>query len=103
MITDELTKDEVRSEIINKWKISKNELEDLERKSIINIKSGEEIYFPSTIIDHEKTIKQFSDIAYASIKKGKKRLRVFADTKIFFEREHEDHLIEYEKSPPTFI
>jgi len=100
MITDELTKDEVRSEIINKWKISKNELEDLERKSIINIKSGEEIYFPSTIIDHEKTIKQFSDIAYASIKKGKKRLRVFADTKIFFEREHEDHLIEYEKSPP---
>ncbi|HET8793280.1 MAG TPA: MEDS domain-containing protein [Nitrososphaeraceae archaeon] len=100
MVTDELTKEEVRNEIIKKWNISKYDLQDLERNSIINIKTPKETYFSSAIIDYEKTIKQFSDIAHASLKKGKKGLRSFADMKIFFETEHEEQLIEYEKSLP---
>ena len=45
IITNELTKNEVRNEIMKKWKISPNKLTDLEKNSIINIKSSTEAYF----------------------------------------------------------
>ena len=45
MVTDELTKEEVRNEIIKKWNISKYDLQDLERNSIINIKTPKETLF----------------------------------------------------------
>ena len=98
MVTDELTKDEVRNEIIKKWKISSNELVDLERDGIINIKSSKTYYFSTKIIDCYETVKQYSDIINKAIEKGKKGLRTFADTKIFFERGYEKYIIEIEKS-----
>ena len=98
LVTDELTKDEVRNEIIKKWKISSNELVDLERDGIINIKSSKTYYFSTKIIDCYETVKQYSDIINKAIKKGKKGLRTFADTKIFFERGYEKYIIEIEKS-----
>ena len=98
LVTDELTKDEVRNEIIKKWKISSNELVDLERDGIINIKSSKTYYFSTKIIDCYETVKQYSDIINKAIEKGKKGLRTFADTKIFFERGYEKYIIEIEKS-----
>jgi MEDS: MEthanogen/methylotroph, DcmR Sensory domain len=98
LVTDELTKDEVRNEIIKKWKISSNELVDLERDGIINIKSSKIYYFSTKIIDCYESVKQYSDIINKAIEKGKKGLRTFADTKIFFERGYEKYIIEIEKS-----
>ncbi|HEX6294567.1 MAG TPA: MEDS domain-containing protein [Nitrososphaeraceae archaeon] len=98
MITNELTKNEVRNEIMKKWKISSNELADLERDGIINIKNSRKLYFSTKIIDCDKIIKQYSDAANKAIEKGKKGLRAFVDTRIFFERGYEKYVIEIEKS-----
>ena len=99
MVTDELTKDEVRNEIIKKWKISSaDELADLEKNGIINIKSARKLYFSSNIIDRDKIVKQYSNLTNKAIEKGKRGLRVFVDTRIFFERGYEKYLIEFEKS-----
>ena len=98
LVTDELTKDEVRNEILKKWKISSNELADLERDGIINIKSSRKFYFSTDIIDGDKIIKKYSDLANKAIEKGKRGLRIFVDMKIFFERGYEKYVIEFEKS-----
>ena len=98
MVTDELTKDEVRNEILKKWKISSNELADLERDGIINIKNSRKFYFSTKIIDCGKIVKQYSDLANKAIEKGKRGLRAFADIRIFFERGYEKNIIEIEKS-----
>lgn len=103
MVTDELTKDEVRYAIIQKWKISPDDLADIERKGIINIKSSREFYFSSNIIDRGKIIKKYSDLTNKAIEKGKRGLRIFVDMRIFFERKYEKYIIEFEKSlPPLF-
>ena len=86
IITNELTKNEVRNEIMKKWKISPNKLTDLEKNSIINIKSSTEAYFSTNRIDRDKIGKQFSDLANKAIEKGKRGLRAFGDIKIFFEK-----------------
>ena len=99
VVTDELTTDEVINEIIKKWKISSaDELADLEENGIINIKSARKLYFSSNIIDRDKIVKQYSDLTNKAIEKGKRGLRVFVDTRIFFERGYEKYLIEFEKS-----
>ena len=103
MITNELTKNEVRNEIMKKWKMSPKKLADLEKNSIINIKSSTEVYFSTNRIDHDKIGKQFSDITNKAIEKGKRGLRAFGDIKIFFEKGYEKYIIEFEKSfPPSF-
>ena len=98
MVTDELTRDEIRNEIIKKWKISSNELADLEKNGIINVKSSRKFYFSTKIIDCDKIVKQYSDATNKAREKGKRGLRAFADTRIFFERGYEKYVIEIEKS-----
>ena len=97
MITDELTKDEIRNEIIKKWNISRDHLADLEKNAIINIKNSRKFYFSIPITDQHRIAKQYSDLAYKSLKKGKKGLRTFGDMKIFFEKEYDKYVIEFEK------
>ena len=83
MITDELTKDEIRNEIIKKWNISRDHLVDLEKNAIINIKNSRKFYLSTNITDRDRITKQYSDLAYKSIKKGKRGLRIFGDMKVF--------------------
>ena len=72
MITNELTKNELRNEIMKKWKISPNKsTADLEKNSIINLKSSTEVYFSSNRIDCDKIGKQFFDSANKAIEKRK--------------------------------
>ena len=97
MITDELTKDEVRKEILKKWKISEDEFANQEKNGIINIKSSRIFYFSTNILDYDKILKQYSDTTNKAITKGKRGLRAFADVRIFFERDCEKHIIEIEK------
>ncbi len=85
MITDELTKDEIRNEIIKRWKISSDELANQEKNGIINIKSSRNFYFSTNILDYDKILKQYSDTTNKAIEKGKRGLRAFADVRIFFE------------------
>ncbi len=102
MITNELTKNELRNEIKKKWKISPNKLADLEKNSIINLKSSK-VYFSTNKIDRDKIGKQFFDLANKAIEKRKRGLRAFGDIKIFFERGYEKYIIEFEKPfPPSF-
>ena len=97
MITDELTKDEVRNIIIKKWKISsQDELAELEKNSIINIKSSRKLYFSTKILDSDRIVKQYSTLANKAIENGKSGLRVFSDVNIFFERGYGNKLIEFE-------
>jgi hypothetical protein len=97
MITDELTKDEVRNIIIKKWKISsQDELAELEKNSIINIKSSRKLYFSTKILDSDRIVKQYSTLANKAIENGKSGLRVFSDVNIFFERGYGSKLIEFE-------
>jgi hypothetical protein len=103
MVTDELTRDQVRNEIIKKWKISSNELAGLERDGIINIKSSRKFYFSTNIIDRDKIIKNYYDLANKALEKGRRGLMIFVDMKIFFKRGYEKYVIEFEKSlPPLF-
>jgi hypothetical protein len=98
IITDELTKDEIRNEIIKKWNIPQDYLTYLEKNAIINIKKSRKFYFSTNIIDRDRIAKQYSDLAYKSIEKGKRGLRTFGDMKIFFEIGYEKYVIEFEKS-----
>ena len=100
IITDELTKDEIRKEIIVKWNISRHQLTDLENNAIINIKSSRNFYFSTNKIDRDRIAKHYSDLAYKSLEKGKRGLRTFGDMKIFFEKGYEKYVIEFEKSFP---
>ena len=104
LITDELTKDEVINEIIKKWKISSSEeLANLEKNCIINIKSSSKLYFSTNTIDRDNIFKQYSDITNKAIEKGKRGLRAFVDLRIFFERGYKKYVIEFEKSlPPSY-
>ena len=103
MITNELTKNELRNEIMKKWKIPSKKLADLEKNSIINLKSSTEVYFSTYRINRDKIGKQFSDLANKAIEKRKRGLRAFGDIKIFFERGYEKYIIEFEKLfPPSF-
>ena len=103
MITNELTKNELRNEIMKKWKIPPKKLADLEKNSIINLKSSTEVYFSTYRINRDKIGKQFSDLANKAIEKRKRGLRAFGDIKIFFERGYEKYIIEFEKLfPPSF-
>ena len=88
LITDELTKDEVRNEILKKWKISVKELANQEKNGVITIKSSRNFYFSTNILDYDKILKQYSDTANKAIAKGKRGLRAFADVRIFFERSY---------------
>lgn len=104
MVTNELTKNEVRNEIMKNWKISSSdELTNLEKNSIINIKSSTEVYFSTKRIDRNKISKQFSDLANKAIRKEKRGLRAFGDVKIFFERGYGQYIIEFEKSSPASL
>ena len=53
MITDELTKDEIRNEIIKKWNIPQDYLTYLEKNAIINIKNSKKFYFSTNLIDRD--------------------------------------------------
>ena len=76
---------------------------DLEKNAIINIKSSRKFYFSAKIIDCDKIVKQYSDLANKAIEKGKRGLRAFVDTRIFFEKGYEKYVIEFEKSfPPSY-
>ena len=98
MITDELTKDEIRNEIIKKWNIPQDYLTYLEKNAIINIKNSKKFYFSTNLIDRDRIAKQYSDLAFKSLEKGKRGLRTFGDMKIFFEIGYEKYVIEFEKS-----
>ena len=100
MITDELTKEEIRNEIIKKWNISRDHLVDLEKNAIINIKNSRKFYLSTNITDRDRINKQYSDLAYKSIKKGKRGLRIFGDMKVFFEQGYGKYVIEFEKLFP---
>jgi hypothetical protein len=100
MVTDELTKDEIKNEIIKKWNISPDGLGKLEKNGIVNIKSSSKLYFSTSKIDRDKILKQYSDITNKAIKKGKRGLRAFVDMRIFFERTYVNYVIEFEKSLP---
>lgn len=100
MVTDELTKDEIKNEIIKKWNISPDGLGKLEKNGIVNIKSSSKLYFSTSKMDREEILKQYSDITNKAIKKGKRGLRAFVDMRIFFERTYVNYVIEFEKSLP---
>jgi hypothetical protein len=84
MVTDELTKDEIKNEIIKKWNISPDGLGKLEKNGIVNIKSSSKLYFSTSKMDRDKILKQYSDITNKAIKKGKRGLRACVDIRIFF-------------------
>jgi hypothetical protein len=69
IVTDELTKDEIRSEMIKKWKISLDVILDLEKNGIINIKNSRKFYFSTDIIDRDKILSKYSSLAYKAIEK----------------------------------
>ena len=72
MVTDELTIDEIKNEIIKKWNISPDGLGKLEKNGIVNIKSSSKLYFSTSKMDRNKILKQYSDITNKVIKKGKR-------------------------------
>jgi hypothetical protein len=103
MITNELTKNELRNEIMKKWKISPNKLADLEKNSIINLKSSTEVYFSTNRINRDKIGKQFSDLANKAIEKRKRGLRAFGDIKIFFEGDMKNILLNLKNYFPLHL
>ncbi|VVC06142.1 MEDS: MEthanogen/methylotroph, DcmR Sensory domain [uncultured archaeon] len=95
IITDRLSKEEIRNRMENEWNVP---VKNLESSGDIQIKTTEEWYYSHGFPDPDK-IKSFwqamSEIARVRCRTG---FRVFADTHDFFKKGYGDDLVNYEST-----
>ena len=93
LTTTDLSKDEIRARMRNKWNVNVSELES---KGDVIIRTTEEIYFPDGIPNIQRTIALWSTLVENSLNKGKRGLRVVGDMAAFFRNGFTKELLEYE-------
>jgi hypothetical protein len=92
--TNDLPKDEIRARMRSEWR--KANVEELESRGDIIIKTTEEVYFPDGIPNIERTKVLWSTLAENCLSKGKRGMRVFGDMTAFFKSGFTKELLEYE-------
>jgi MEDS: MEthanogen/methylotroph, DcmR Sensory domain len=93
MTTTDLPKTEIRGRMRNDWGI---EVEELEAKGDIIIKTTDELYFPDGMPNIQRTMALWSTLVENSLSKGKRGIRVFGDMTAFFRSGFTRELVEYE-------
>ena len=93
LTTTDLSKDEIRARMRNKWNVDVSELES---KGDVIIRTTEEIYFPDGVPNIPRTIALWSTLVENSLNKGKRGLRVVGDMAAFFRNGFTKELLEYE-------
>lgn len=94
LITEYLSKDEIRNRMGEQWQIE--DVEKLESKGEIIIRTAEEWYFPEGVVDPDKIVRQWNKIVSSSLEIGKRALRVFADTSALFKNGLGEKMVNYE-------
>lgn len=95
LTTTDIPKDEIRAWMKNDWKMDIN---DLESKGDIIIRTTEEVYFPDGVPNIQRTIALWTMLVENCLSKGKRGMRVFGDMSAFFKYGFTKELIEYESS-----
>jgi MEDS: MEthanogen/methylotroph, DcmR Sensory domain len=93
LTTTDLSKDEIRARMRNKWNVNVSELES---KGDVIIRTTEEIYFPDGVPNIPRTIALWPTLVENSLNKGKRGLRVVGDMAAFFRNGFTKELLEYE-------
>src|SRR5215469_3028255 len=93
LTTIDLPKDQIRDRIRKEWEV---DVEELESRGDIIIRTTEELYFPDDIPNIQRTMALWSTLVANSLGKGKKGIRVFGDMTAFFRRGFTKELFEYE-------
>jgi hypothetical protein len=91
--TTDLSKDEIRARMKNKWQMN---IDELESSGDIIIRTTEEIYFPDGIPNIQRTIALWTTLVENCLNKGKRGMRVFGDMSAFFKSGFTKELLEYE-------
>jgi hypothetical protein len=91
--TTDLSKDDIRARMKKDWKL---DVEKLESRGDVIIRTTEETYFPDGIPNIQRTIALWSTLVENSLRKGKRGMRVFGDMSAFFKSGFTKELIEYE-------
>ncbi|MEW5839889.1 MAG: MEDS domain-containing protein [Thermoproteota archaeon] len=96
MVTEDLTKDEVRARMESSWGIA--DIRALEQKGDVVIKTTEEWYFPGgKAPDRHRILALWYALAELAAVKGKKGLRVVGDVSSFFRHGYGRDLLAYEQ------
>jgi hypothetical protein len=93
LTTTDLPKDQVRDRIRKEWEV---DVEELESRGDIIIRTTEELYFPDGIPNIQRTMALWSTLVENSLSKGKRGMRVFGDMTAFFKMGFTKELFEYE-------
>ncbi len=93
LITTDLPKNEIRARMRKEWEI---DVEELESRGDVIIRTTEEFYFPDGFPNVERTKALFYTLVENSISKGKRGIRVFGDTAAFFTEGFTKELFDYE-------
>ena len=93
LTTTDLTKDEIRTRMINEWAV---DVAELESRGDIMIKTTEELYFPDGIPNIQRTKALWCTLVENCLDKGKRGIRVFGDMSAFFKNGFTKELLEYE-------
>lgn len=93
ILTEDMTKDEVRDRMRKEWDV---DVLSLEKSGDIIMKTNSEWYFPDGMPNKERTIALWKVLAERSIARGKKGIRAFGDTTAFFKYNLSTELLDYE-------
>lgn len=93
--TTDLPKDEIRARMENDWQLN---VDELETRGDVIIRTTEETYFPDGIPNIQRTIALWSTLVENCLSKGKRGIRVFGDMSAFFRSGFTKELLEYESS-----
>jgi hypothetical protein len=91
--TTDLSKAEIRARMENNWQLN---VDELEMRGDVIIRTTEETYFPDGIPNIQRTIALWSTLVENCLNKGKRGIRVFGDMSAFFRSGFTKELLEYE-------
>ena len=95
IITDRISKEEIRKRMKNEWNIS---LDHLESNNFIQLKTTQEWYYSHGFPNPEKINAYWIAMSEIARVRGKSGLRVFADTSDFFNKGYGTELVNYEST-----
>lgn len=93
IVTQDMTKEAIRARMKKEWKV---DIDDLEARGSIVIKTTKDWYYPNGRVDANRIVCLWVALSQLATIKGKKGLRVFGDVHAFFEDGHDGDLVRYE-------
>lgn len=93
MVTQDMTREAILSRMKKEWKV---DVDSLETKGSIVIKTTKNWYYPNGKMDSNRVVCLWVALSQLATIKGKKGLRVFGDVHAFFDDGRDGDLVRYE-------